>query len=496
MTNNWFAVDRAGLARILERRGKGFLLTELIQNAWDEPDVTSVDVTVEKIPRQRQYRICVQDDAPEGFADLAHAYTLFADSAKKVDPEKRGRFNLGEKLVLALASQAMIVTTTGGWRFDHSGRSRLRRKTEAGSRIELDVPLTQAEATDLLEVAHSLIAAPGIDTTINGVLLHAPEVATEGKFTLPTEISGADGVLRPTRRKTRVRLYPASPGEGRLYEMGIPVVETGYEWHVDIAQKVPLNMDRDNVPPAYMRAIHHAMLELTAEDLDAESANSDWARAGAAHPDASDAAVKSSLKARFGDRAVSYDPSDPEANSIAVSRGYTIVHGGHLSGAEWANARRAGALEPAGKVCPSRPDKSDPDTRTLRAHELTVEHRALALLCGALARRLNVHLSLKVVFLRSPNASVLADYGHGQLRFNLSKFSDSHFQNGPSERDLALIIHEFGHQFSGNHLSSVYYDALCTLGARLARAVVDDPGLIAWERYIDLAQQDCNSSAA
>jgi 3-(3-hydroxy-phenyl)propionate hydroxylase len=32
-------------------------------------------------------------------SDLTHAFTLFAESAKKGDAEKRGRFNLGEKLV-------------------------------------------------------------------------------------------------------------------------------------------------------------------------------------------------------------------------------------------------------------------------------------------------------------------------------------------------------------------------------------------------------------
>src|SRR2546429_2681653 len=34
--NNWFEVDKQGLARILERKGKEFALFELIQNAWDE----------------------------------------------------------------------------------------------------------------------------------------------------------------------------------------------------------------------------------------------------------------------------------------------------------------------------------------------------------------------------------------------------------------------------------------------------------------------------
>jgi len=32
---------------------------------------------------------------------------------------------------------------------------------------------------------------------------------------------------------------------------------------------------------------------------------------------------------------------------------------------------------------------------------------------------------------------------------------------------VELIIHEFGHYYSGNHLSEEYYDGLCTVGARL-----------------------------
>ena len=37
----------------------------------------------------------VEDDSPDGFRDLTEAYTIFAESYKKVDPEKRGAFNIG-----------------------------------------------------------------------------------------------------------------------------------------------------------------------------------------------------------------------------------------------------------------------------------------------------------------------------------------------------------------------------------------------------------------
>src|SRR5690348_10305169 len=100
MSNAWFEVDKRGLSKLLERRGKQFILHELLQNAWDE-DVTDVNVNLRMLGNGHA-ELIVEDNSPEGFKDLAHAFTLFAESDKKGNAEKRGRFNLGEKLVLAL----------------------------------------------------------------------------------------------------------------------------------------------------------------------------------------------------------------------------------------------------------------------------------------------------------------------------------------------------------------------------------------------------------
>ena len=96
--NNWFDVDKAGLAKLMAGRPKAFIVFELLQNAWDQ-NITEVDVTIESVPGTRNAQIAVIDDAPDGFADLRDAYTLFAESRKKANAEQRGRFNLGEKLV-------------------------------------------------------------------------------------------------------------------------------------------------------------------------------------------------------------------------------------------------------------------------------------------------------------------------------------------------------------------------------------------------------------
>jgi len=57
--------------------------------------------------------------APRGFRDLGHAFRLFAESAKKINPEQRGRFNLGERLGLALCDEITIPQNQGrpaNWR--------------------------------------------------------------------------------------------------------------------------------------------------------------------------------------------------------------------------------------------------------------------------------------------------------------------------------------------------------------------------------------------
>ena len=49
---DWFTVDKDGLAKVLGRRGKAFAVLELIQNAWDAPGATQVEVTLKPAARR------------------------------------------------------------------------------------------------------------------------------------------------------------------------------------------------------------------------------------------------------------------------------------------------------------------------------------------------------------------------------------------------------------------------------------------------------------
>ena len=78
MSKQWFDVDRAGLGKQAEEHGKGRLIGERIQNALDEAGVTQIAVTLVLLPGRPLAEMTVEDDSPEGFRNLADAYTLFA----------------------------------------------------------------------------------------------------------------------------------------------------------------------------------------------------------------------------------------------------------------------------------------------------------------------------------------------------------------------------------------------------------------------------------
>jgi hypothetical protein len=239
-------------------------------------------------------------------------------------------------------------------------------------------------------------------------------------------------------------------------------------------------MERDNVPPGYLRTIRTLVLNEMHSRLDARAATAVWVRSALGDSDAKPDAVRSVVAHRFGGRAVTYDPSDPEANKLAVVAGYTVVHGGQLSGEEWENVRRAGALKPAGQVTPSSKPFS-PDglpLPLLPRSEWSASERTMV----DLYKRLGPHLvetQIEEEITACKDVDWMACYGPGcPIILCRPKLGSAFFADGASERALALLIHELGHHYAGDHLSREYYDALTRLGARLALAVAKDPEIL------------------
>jgi len=474
----WFDVDKTGLGKQAEEQGKARLVGELIQNGLDEPGVTQIAVKL-AMAAESLADLTVEDDAPEGFHDLSHAYTLFAPSRKRSNPEARGQFNLGEKLCLAVCTQASICTTKGTVVFDpDQGRIEKEERRDRGSVFQGRMKMTQEEYVQVCDYLRSLILPDGIAVTFNGDRLLPRKPIHSFQASLETQIANDKGVMRPTVRKTLVSLYEPLQGEvAHLYEMGLPIVETTDKWHVSIAQKIPLNRDRNNVKPAYLKTVRTLVLNEMHTHLSEQDANTDWVRQGSSSPDCSGEAITNVLDLRFGEKRASYDMSDPEANKTWVSKGGTLVYGSMLSGQEWKNAKEAGAIQPAGKLCPSpKPYNKltdDKNVTIISPDKWTAGMKSIAEYAVFLGKEL-MQVTVKVTFVNTSSA-FLACYGPGDLHFNLFRLGHAWFEGGINEEVDKLLVHEFGHQYSGDHLSGEYHEALCLLAAKIKTLALEKP---------------------
>lgn len=72
----------------------------------------------------------------------------------------------------------------------------------------------------------------------------------------------------------------------------------------------------------------------------------------------------------------------------------------------------------------------------------------------------------------------VACYEKGRLDLNLHALGAAWFNQGATEEVDRLLVHELGHQFSGDHLSSEYRESLCRLAAGLKRLALERPGVM------------------
>mgnify|MGYP003543243157 CR=1 FL=1 len=482
-SNGWFDVDQKGLRQLQESRDKKFVPFELIQNGWDE-NITQFDINLERVGLNTVVVTAI-DDSPEGFKDLTHSYTLFAPSAKKGYVNKRGRFNLGEKLVLSLCETATITTTKGQITFLKDGtRKHSKKCTTAGSHVVCELKMSAKEFKEMEAAIQMLLPPTNIITRVNGKEIKSPVPFHVFGTQLETMIAGDDGIMRPTKRNTTVELFKADDRPGMIYEMGIPVCETGDKFHVNVYQKVPLQMDRESVTDAFLRTVRTMIINETYQFLTVEDATSDWALQAAKDKRISDEAITKSLDLRFGEKRVSYDPTDPEANDTAQANGFTVVHGRTLSKPEWDNAKRAGAITSAGQMFPTSPNKVG--CKPLDPSEWTDSMKLVAAYSEMLAKEL-MQITLDVSFVKAPKTvATLACYAHGEtwgdLTFNITNlgmpFFDDVLESDPIESLVPvddLLLHEFAHQYEASHKNAAGWDAITLLGAKLKQLALKKP---------------------
>ena len=460
--NNWFEVDKKGLQQVQSEKDKFFIIKELVSNSFDE-DITLCELNIPSIAGISS--ITVYDNSKDGFKDLKDSYTMFAPSYKKGLVTKRGRFNVGEKFALAMFQVAKITSTTGSIIFKKDGtRTKSSRKTSEGTFFYGQLKLNTFEKNDLIEKSNLIIPPKDVEFNVNGLPVKRPDVYKSFTENLPTVVSDDEGNLVRSSRNTNIELFKTD--KHFIYEMGIPVVETDIGFSINVDQKIPLNKDRDNVSPSYLKKLKTYVLNHTSSDLTDEQAKSAWVTEALENADVD--AVKDVVESRYGEDAVVFDMSDHEANKKAFADDVNVITGGSFNSRVWDNIKRAREehqdfARPSGSV-----GKYASPNLTGGAKEIDTYTDGMKEVI-AYAKELHLYLfnSSCSVSIHDGNGA-LATYGRGDLQFSYKMLGKKWFDLTNNKQNiLELIIHEFGHWYSLDHLSEKYYDGLCEIGAKL-----------------------------
>jgi hypothetical protein len=471
--STWLEVDVDGLRKTLSRKGKVWALHELIQNSWDA-DATQVNVTLTRPKGGTSTLTCV-DNAAGGFADLTHAHTLFAESDKKDKATKRGRFSAGDKYVLALMRSAIVTSTTGQIAFQSNGQRKTGTKcTAVGSEFKGVLNMTDEEYDDIMSKIFSII--PPIPTFINGKQVPLRKPLHTFKVSLLTELADDAGILRSRRREATVSLYAVQEGEkATLYEMGLPVVEVDNKWHIDIGQKVPLNIERDNVTPAYLRDVFAAVLTEKVNELTEDEAASAWVTTAMESTKTSKDALQGVITKRFGDKAVRRDHGDRGSNREAQSNDVKVVERAAFPKAVWDNLNKHKSLLPkAGEMFPTDFTQLIP-TRKYPQEQWTPGMKAYAEFLTVMAPELIDH-SITVEYIKDERVEFRGCTRWKKDCFIMEINLEYHDVND-WQGNIYLMLHEFAHHRvqSNDHLWRTYYDTLNILGAKLVKLAVKNP---------------------
>ena len=461
-TTSWFEVDRKGLAALQAGKPKSYVIRELVQNALDE-DIKECIVSI----RQSSGIgiISVEDDNPEGFLNLQDAYTLFRHTRKRGNPEQRGRFNLGEKQVFSICSEAVIETTKGTITFNEKGRHKGYKKRESGSKITVTLRMNRKEYEEMLKHIDLYLIPKGVKFSVNGKSLKYKESFKNFSARLATEISGEDNVLRRTARITKVDVYKAGE-KSWLLEMGIPVCEIDCNYDINVQQKIPLSIDRETVPESYLKRLYAEVLNATYEDLKDEQSSEVWVRTAMSDKNVSTEAVKDMVNKRYGDKVVVANPFAPTSLDDAISHAYRVIRGSELSADEWDNIKRDNVIQSSTQAF----GKSFVPAECLPNSEWTEGMKMTAVLAKKIAKHC-LDINLKVEFLKS-KATCAADYGNQTVRFNITRTGNKCYDK-PTDM-IGLIVHELGHE-KGHHTEAPYHEALTKMANELVNVALEDP---------------------
>jgi len=469
---SWFEVDRRGYSNLMKGREPWRLFLEPVSNAFDA-EAKNVNVTISRKTHSLVEFVC--EDNGEGFTNIRLAYTFYADTDRRTKPCKRGRFTVGEKSFFSICEEGMIETGDKRVTFDDKGRHTGNlRNPRVGCLVRALVKLDSANEKSLSDRLKDIIVPDGVRLAINGIPVAQRRPHKSFHAILHSPIKLEDGSFRNRARETEVRLYDPRDSAGKaqdpyLYELGIPVQRLHCPYHVNIMQKIPLAQERDMVSEKFLQTVYAEVLNAVVSELPPENSSETWVRTAVSSPRCKDETVVQVRDKRFGEKAVLWS-SDTEANEKALAEGYQIIHPRTLGEEERSRFEQLG-LEHSTDVfgrTPAPADYVEPDEDMTRVAEYAM----------VLAREL-IGKEISVSFFKQFDNPSAAEYGCGELSFNISRLGYAWFRQGITPEVTALIVHELAHEASDPDYAHghVYVNRLAKLAGMLPFLATKKPQL-------------------
>jgi len=456
---DWFKVDTHGLAVQMQELGTARLSAELISNSFDEDSVHNITVDIQK--HGNIIHIKVNDDG-NGFLDKKEIYTLFADSRRRTDPTKRGRFNFGTKQFLSICEDAYIKT--GNIQVIFKGAKKVEKRlskkfigVEVFGRIRESIQ----SKDDILSFLDRIAVPTDKTLTINGVTKEPTPIVKTFTAKLKTPIaSGKYQRLRELQRETDCYLYTPQGNVSFLYEKGIPItqLDDNIRWDIDVQQKVPQVTERNVVKASYLKSVYTAIAENCQDLITEDDAGETWVSDALENTSAETS--KTLLTKRYGtDKIAIASTTDYRANERAEEAGYHLLRSGELNSDITGNLKEDGNLKYAGQ------EFATTAWEFAESVEATDEMQFFAKVCKTVALdTINKHI--EVSFVTTKETEELATYGVNGLTWNVRNMGGKKAFTQPYYTSvLGILVHELAHDKVGQnngfaHLSHEYLNEM------------------------------------
>lgn len=275
-----FDIDTEGFKVQMSEMEPYRLVQEIIANSFDETSVSKIDCWLEH--DGSMLTMSVHDNG-KGFRSIKDVFTLFRNSYKRKNVQQRGRFNLGEKEVMAVAFDGFIRSRN--WKvefYDNKRRETTGLEDNKGTTVEARFVWNSNQIETIKKELQKLIVPNKQILNVNGYPVEKKEIARTIKGELWTITEDKES-LKMVRRllETKVDVYEKEEDEvAWIFEMGIPVQKLErnlkVQWHIDVQQKIPLEIKRDVVSDSYLVDIYALLANKCYDLVPKEKAGAKW----------------------------------------------------------------------------------------------------------------------------------------------------------------------------------------------------------------------------